>query len=264
MWHDSPPRGGRTPAKGRRMANLEGRSALVTGASQGIGRACALELARQGASLWLAARNQDALRAVADEIESAGGQARVTCLDLSSTQAIEEGLAPVLADGGVDVLVNNAGITDDGLFLRMKDEQWQRVIETNLTGTMRVTRALLRPMMKKRWGRIVLISSVVGQMGNPGQANYAASKAGMIGFGKALAREIASRGITVNSVAPGYIETAMTADLNDEQRQALLTVVPAGRMGTPEDVASAVSWLSSDGASYVTGHVLAVNGGMYT
>jgi len=246
------------------MANLEGRSALVTGASQGIGRACALDLAQQGASLWLAARNEDALRAVADEIESAGGKARVTRLDLADAQAIEDGLAPVLADGGVDVLVNNAGITDDGLFLRMKDEQWQRVIDTNLTGTMRVTRALLRPMMKKRWGRIVLISSVVGQMGNPGQSNYAAAKAGMMGFGKALAREIASRGITVNSVAPGYIETAMTADLNDGQREALLSAVPAGRMGTPEDVASAVSWLSSEGASYVTGHVLAVNGGMYT
>ena len=223
-----------------------------------------LYLTEQGASLWLAARNEDALRAVADEIQSVGGKARVTRLDLSDAQSIEDGLAPVLADGGVDVLVNNAGITDDGLFLRMKDEQWQRVIDTNLTGTMRVTRALLRPMMKKRWGRIVLISSVVGQMGNPGQSNYAAAKAGMMGFGKARAREIASRGITVNSVAPGYIETAMTAGLNDGQREALLTAVPAGRMGTPEDVASAVSWLSSEGASYVTGHVLAVNGGMYT
>lgn len=246
------------------MANLEGRSALVTGASQGIGRACALELARQGATVWLAARNEDALRAVADEIGSAGGQAHVTRLDLSDADAIAAGLAPVLEAGGVDVLVNNAGITDDGLFIRMKDEQWQRVLDTNLTGTMRVTRALLKPMMKKRWGRIVLITSVVGQMGNPGQSNYAAAKAGMMGFGKALAREIASRGITVNSVAPGYIETAMTAELNEGQREALLTSVPAGRMGTPEDVASAVTWLASEGAGYVTGHVLAVNGGMYT
>jgi 3-oxoacyl-[acyl-carrier protein] reductase len=246
------------------MANLEGRSALMTGASQGIGRACALELAGQGATVWLAARNEDALRAVADEIATAGGQAKVTRLDLSDADAIAEGLAPVLAEGGVDVLVNNAGITDDGLFVRMKDEQWQRVLDTNLTGTMRVTRTLLKPMMKKRWGRIVLITSVVGQMGNPGQSNYAAAKAGMMGFGKALAREIASRGITVNSVAPGYIETAMTAELNEGQREALLTSVPAGRMGTPEDVASAVSWLSSEGAGYVTGHVLAVKGGMYT
>ena len=250
--------------EGRKVANLEGRTALVTGASQGIGRACALELARQGAEVWLAARNEQALSGVADEIASAGGRARVTVLDLSSAEATETGLAPVLEAGGVDVLVNNAGITDDGLFMRMKDEQWQRVLDTNLTGTMRVTRTLLKPMMKKRWGRIVLVSSVVGQMGNPGQTNYAAAKAGLMGFGKALAREIASRGITVNSVAPGYIETAMTAELDDKQREALMSAVPAGRMGTPEDVASAVAWLASEGAGYVTGHVLAVNGGMYT
>ncbi len=245
------------------MPDFSGRSALVTGASKGIGRAIALQLASAGARVWLAARSEEGLRSTAEEIEGAGGQARVTTLDLSSPESIEAGLAPVVEDGGVEILVNNAGVTEDGLFLRMSDDSWQRVLDTNLGGSFRVTRTLLRPMMKKRWGRIVFISSVVGQTGNPGQANYAAAKAGLLGLTKALAREVGSRGITVNAIAPGYIETDMTAALNDDQREKLLSSVPLGRMGSSEDVASGVVYLASEGAGYVTGHVLNINGGMY-
>ena len=247
----------------RLVLDLSARTALVTGASQGIGRAAAEALARAGAKVWLASRNVEQLEGVASAIASAGGRALVTTIDVADTESVKKGLEPVLAGGGADILVNNAGVTDDGLFMRMGDEAWQRVLETNLTGAFRVTRALVRGMVKNRWGRVVNVSSVVGQAGNAGQVNYAASKAGLIGFTKALARELASRNVTVNAIAPGYVETAMTAELTDDQRQRLLAVVPAGRMGTPEDVAYAVLVLASEQASYVTGQVLNVNGGMY-
>lgn len=245
------------------MTQLSGRTALVTGASQGIGRAVAEALARAGARTWLAARGRDRLLEAAEAIRAAGGEAEVTQVDVGDPASIEAGLAPVLEAGGVDILVNNAGVTDDGVFLRMRDEQWARVIETNLTGTFRVTRALMRPMLKKRWGRVINVSSVVGQSGNPGQVNYASSKAGLLGFTKALAREVASRNITVNAIAPGYIETTMTGVLTDDQRAKLLATVPAARMGTPEDVAAGAVFLASEGAGYVTGQVLNINGGMY-
>jgi 3-oxoacyl-[acyl-carrier protein] reductase len=243
--------------------SLTGKTALITGASQGIGRATAEGLARAGAITWLAARNRERLMAVADGIRASGGQAEVLELDIADSGSVEAALEPLLGAGGADVLVNNAGITHDGLLLRMGDDQWDRVIQTNLGGTFRVTRTLLRAMMKKRWGRVINVSSVVAQSGNPGQANYAASKAGIEGFTRALAREVASRNITVNAVAPGYVETAMTAALTAEQKERLLAGVPAGRMGSSDDVAAAVLYLASEGASYVTGQVLHVNGGMY-
>jgi 3-oxoacyl-[acyl-carrier protein] reductase len=244
-------------------SSLNGKAALVTGASQGIGRAAAEALAAAGARTWLAARSADKLREAADAIREKGGQAEVLELDVADFASIDARLEPVIGAGGVEILVNNAGVTDDGLLLRMSDEQWDKVVDVNLGGTFRVTRALLRGMMKKRWGRIINVSSVVASSGNPGQANYAASKAGLEGFTRALAREVASRNVTVNAIAPGYVETAMTAKLTDEQKEKLLVTVPAGRMGTSEDIAAAVSFLASDGASYVTGQVLHVNGGMY-
>jgi 3-oxoacyl-[acyl-carrier protein] reductase len=243
--------------------SLSGKIALVTGASQGIGRAVAEALAGAGATTWLAARNAARLAEVADAIRAAGGRAETVELDVADAASIDVSLERVLAQGGVDVLVNNAGITHDGLLLRMSDEQFDSVVATNLGGSFRVTRALLRGMMKKRWGRVINVSSVVAQSGNPGQANYAASKSGLEGFTRALAREVASRNITVNAVAPGYVVTAMTDALTAEQKEKLLTIVPAGRMGTGEDIAHAVLYLASEGASYVTGQVLHVNGGMY-
>jgi 3-oxoacyl-[acyl-carrier protein] reductase len=246
------------------MANLQGRIALVTGASQGIGRACALELARAGATVALAARNHAKLAAVAAEIEAAGGQAAAFALDVSSEESIKAGAKAILAQfGKVEILVNNAGITRDGLMLRMKRADWDDVLGTNLTGAFLLTQALLSPMLKNRWGRIVNISSVVGRTGQAGQANYAASKAGLIGLTRSMAREFASRGITVNAVAPGYIETPMTAVLDDKQRELMMTVIPLGRPGTDQDIANAVAFLASDSASYITGHVLDVNGGMF-
>jgi len=243
--------------------SLEGKTALVTGASQGIGRATAVALARAGAVTWLAARSTAKLEEVAREIRYGGGTANVLALDIADAASIDARLEPVIAAGGADVVVNNAGITHDGLLLRMSDEQFDSVIDTNLGGTLRVTRALLRPMMKKRWGRIINVSSVVAQSGNPGQANYAASKSGLEGFTRALAREVASRNVTVNAIAPGYIVTAMTDALTAEQKEMLLAVVPAGRMGTGDDVAAAALFLASNEAAYVTGQVLHVNGGMY-
>jgi 3-oxoacyl-[acyl-carrier protein] reductase len=236
----------------------------VTGASQGIGRACALELARAGATVVLAARNQAKLADVAEEIASSGGQAAAFALDVSSEESIKEGAKAVLAQfGKVEVLVNNAGITRDGLMMAMKRPDWDDVLATNLTGAFLLTQALLRPMLKNRWGRIVYISSVVGRTGQAGQVNYAASKAGLIGLTRSLAREVASRGITVNAVAPGYIETPMTAVLDEKQRTAMMAAIPLGRPGTDAEIAQSVRFLASDAAAYITGHVLDVNGGMF-
>jgi 3-oxoacyl-[acyl-carrier protein] reductase len=246
------------------MSSLEGRTALITGASQGIGRACALTLAKAGARVALAARNEAKLTEVAAEIQAAGGTAEVFAIDIASEESIKAGAKAAIAQfGSVEILVNNAGITKDVLLLRMKRADWDGVIATNLTGTFLLTQALVSPMLKARWGRIVNISSVVGETGQAGQANYAASKAGLIGFTKSLARELASRGITANAVAPGYIETAMTAVLDQKQRDAMLARIPLGRAGSDQDLANAVRFLASDEAAYITGHVLDVNGGMY-
>jgi len=246
------------------MPPLEGKTALVTGASQGIGRACAIALARAGASVALAARNESKLNEVAAEITANGGAAKAFVLNVASEESIKTTAKAVLDHfGTVHILINNAGITKDTLLLRMKRSDWDDVINTNLTGTFLLTQALIGSMMKARWGRIINISSVVGETGQAGQANYAASKAGLIGFTKSLARELASRNITANAVAPGYIETAMTAVLDEKQRVAMLSQVPLGRAGTDEDIANAVRFLASDEAAYITGHVLDVNGGMF-
>ena len=246
------------------MFRLDGKTALVTGASQGIGRGVALLLARQGARVVVAARSLDKLETLAQEIAAAGGQALPLALDLSQPAEVPPRLAALPAEWAeVDVLVNNAGVTADGLFARMSLEQWERVLTTNLTGAFATSRELIRGMMRRRWGRIVNVSSVVGLMGNPGQANYAASKAGLIGFTKALARELGSRNITVNVVAPGYIVTAMTEALPEKGRQELEAVIALRRLGTVEDVAAAVLYLASEEAGYVTGTVLNVSGGMY-
>ena len=246
------------------MASLEGRTALVTGASQGIGRACALALAGAGARVALAARNEAKLAEVATEIAASGGTAQAFAIDIASEESIKAGAKAAIAHfGSIEILVNNAGVTKDTLLLRMKRADWDSEIATNLTGTFLLTQALVSPMLKARWGRIINISSVVGETGQAGQANYAASKAGLIGFTKSLARELASRGITANAVAPGYIETAMTAVLDEKQREAMLTQIPLARAGTDQDIANAVRFLASDEAAYITGHVLDVNGGMY-
>ena len=248
----------------RDMANLQGRIALVTGASQGIGRACALELARAGATMVVTDINEVKLAQVAAEIEAAGGQAAAFRLDVSSQESIEAGAKAILDRfGKVEVLVNNAGITRDNLMMSMKRAEWDLVLAINLTGPFLLTQALLRPMIKNRWGRIVNMASVVGRAGQAGQVNYAASKAGLIGLTKSLAREVASRGITVNAVAPGYIETPMTAVLDEKVSAAMLTQIPLGRRGTDRDVAQAVAFLASEEAAYITGHVLDVNGGMF-
>ena len=246
------------------MSTLAGRIALITGASQGIGRACALELARAGASVALAARNSDKLAEVAAEIAAAGGTAHPFVLDVSSEESIKECAKAVIAHfGGVHILVNNAGITRDILALRMKKKDWDDVLTTNLTGAFLLTQAVMSTMVKNRWGRILNITSVVGETGQAGQANYAASKAGLIGLTKSLARELASRSITVNAIAPGYIETAMTAILTDDQKTAMTQHIPLGRVGTDTDIAHAVAFLASEEASYITGHTLDVNGGMH-
>jgi 3-oxoacyl-[acyl-carrier protein] reductase len=246
------------------MANLDGRTALVTGASQGIGRACALELARSGATVALAARNESKLAEAASEIAAAGGKAEVFALDVASEDSIKSGAKAILEKlGKVEVLVNNAGITRDGLVLRMKRPDWDDVLATNLTGAFLLTQALLSQMTRNRWGRIVNITSVVGETGQAGQVNYAASKAGLIGMTRALAREVGSRNITVNAVAPGYIETPMTAVLDQKLRDAMLAGIPLGRAGTDAEIAQCVAFLASDAAAYITGHVLDVNGGMF-
>jgi 3-oxoacyl-[acyl-carrier protein] reductase len=246
------------------MSSLQGKTALVTGASQGIGRACAIELVKAGARVALAARNETKLAEVAEEIAANGGNAEVFAMDLASEDSIKAGAKAALGHfGSIEILVNNAGVTKDTLLLRMKRADWDSVIATNLTGTFLLTQAIVSSMLKARWGRIINISSVVGETGQAGQANYAASKAGLIGFTKSLARELASRGITANAVAPGYIETAMTAVLDEKQREAMLGHIPLGRAGTDQDIAHAVRFLASDEAGYITGHVLDVNGGMY-
>jgi 3-oxoacyl-[acyl-carrier protein] reductase len=246
------------------MASLEGKTALVTGASQGIGRACALELAKAGARIALAARNESKLADVAAEITAAGGAAHVFAIDVASEDSIKAGAKAAIAHfGSIDILVNNAGITKDTLLLRMKRADWDSVIQTNLTGQFLMTQAVVGSMLKARWGRIINMSSIVGETGQAGQANYAASKAGLIGFTKALARELASRNITVNAVAPGYIETAMTGVLEEKQLEAMLAQIPLGRAGTEQDVAHAVRFLASEEAAYITGHTLDVNGGMH-
>ena len=246
------------------MSTLAGRIALVTGASQGIGRACALELARRGATVALAARNLDKLNEVAGAITQAGGTAHTFALDVASEESIRDGAKSAIAHfGAVHILVNNAGITRDILAMRMKRKDWDDVLTTNLTGAFLMTQVLMPQMVKNRWGRIINITSVVGETGQAGQANYAASKAGLIGLTKSLARELASRSITVNAVAPGYIETAMTSVLTDEQKTAMTQHIPLGRVGTDADIAHAVAFLASEEAAYITGHTLDVNGGMF-
>jgi 3-oxoacyl-[acyl-carrier protein] reductase len=246
------------------MENLQGKTAFVSGASQGIGRACALALAKMGARIALAARNEAKLEAVAAEIEAAGGQAKPFLMDVSDEASIKAAAKAAIAHfGTVEILVNNAGITRDTLLLRMKRADWDAVMTTNLTGAFLLTQALLNSMLRARWGRIINVSSVVGRTGQAGQANYAASKAGLIGLTRSMAREVASRSVTVNAVAPGYIETAMTSVLEDKQREALLSHIPLGRSGTDEEVAHAVAFLASPQAGYITGHVLDINGGLF-
>jgi len=242
------------------MFDLSGKTALVTGASGGIGGAIARALHSQGASVALSGTRIEPLESLAKEL---GDRAFVTPCDLSDRAAVTALPAQVIeAMGGLDILVNNAGVTKDNIFMRMKDEEWDQVLEINLTSTMQLMRAVMRPMMKARWGRIINISSIVGVTGNPGQANYAASKAGVIGMGKSVAQEVASRGITVNAIAPGFITTAMTDKLSDAQKAALLAGVPMGRMGTVYEIAAAAVYLATPEAGYVTGQTLHVNGGM--
>jgi 3-oxoacyl-[acyl-carrier protein] reductase len=246
------------------MFRLDDKTALVTGASQGIGEAVARRLAAQGARVVLAARNEDKLRRLAAEIDAGGGCARPLVLDVSQPETFAERLKSLPQDfAAVDILVNNAGITADNLLARMSLDDWERVLRTNLTGAFALTKEVVRGMMKKRWGRVINVSSVVGLMGNAGQANYAAAKAGLIGFTKSLAREIGSRNITVNAVAPGYIETAMTDRLPEAARAELTGAIALKRLGTVDDVAGSVLYLASEEAGYVTGHTLNVSGGLY-
>jgi 3-oxoacyl-[acyl-carrier protein] reductase len=240
------------------------RVAMVTGASRGIGRACALELARAGVKVALAARQVEKLEAVAGEIRAAGGEAFVVAIDLGEHASIKEATGKVAKEfGRIDILVNNAGVTKDGLALRMKPDDWNMVLQTNLTGAFYCIQQVISPMMRERWGRIVNISSVVGEAGNAGQANYVASKAGLIGLTKSLAQELGSRNITVNAVAPGFIETDMTHVLKEEQKVRITQGIPLGRIGRPEEVAAAVRFLCGEEAGYITGNVIDVNGGMY-
>ncbi|HEV8118148.1 MAG TPA: 3-oxoacyl-[acyl-carrier-protein] reductase [Thermoanaerobaculia bacterium] len=246
------------------MNRFAGRVALVTGASRGIGEAIARRLAAEGATVIAAARTAEALEKVVGAIVEAGGKASAVPLDLADPASVDAGVKSVLAaHGQVDILVNNAGVTEDNLLLRMSKDSWDRVLGTNLTGVFLLTQAVVKAMLKKRYGRIVSVTSVVGLMGNAGQANYAASKAGLVGFTKSLARELASRNITCNAVAPGFIATAMTEKMTEEARQSLSGQIPLGRLGSADDVAGAVAFLASDEASYVTGTVLNVSGGLY-
>jgi 3-oxoacyl-[acyl-carrier protein] reductase len=243
---------------------MQNRIAFVSGASRGIGRACALALAQAGARVVVTARRLENVEPVAREIRNAGGQAFTVAMDLSAADSIRSAFATAARElGRIDILVNNAGITKDGLALRMKQEDWESVLATNLSGAFLATQQVLLAMMRERWGRIINITSVVGEAGNAGQSNYAASKAGLIGLTKSLAQEMASRGITVNAVAPGFIETDMTQGLDPAVKERTLAAIPLKRFGQPGDVAAAVRFLASDEAGYITGHVLKVNGGMY-
>jgi len=243
---------------------LEGRVAFVTGAAQGIGRAIALTLAEDGAALALGDLNLEKLEATAREVESLGRKALALHLDVSSSDSVQAAVTKVLETWGkIEILVNNAGITKDNLILRMKREDWDAVLSVNLSGAFHCIRTVLPGMVKQRYGRIVNIASVVAQSGNPGQANYIASKAGVIGLTKAVASEVGSRNITVNAIAPGFIATAMTEKLPEAVRERMLTLIPLGRMGTDRDVAGGVRFLVSEEAGYITGHVLNINGGMY-
>ena len=243
--------------------SLSGRVAFVTGASQGIGQACALELANHGAAVALAARNQERLNQLVQQITASGGKAAAFCLDVTDEEQIKTTFKAAIAHfGKIDILVNNAGITHDQLVMRMKRADWDAVLNTNLTSAYLCTQQVIGPMLKQRWGRIVNVTSIFGQMGQAGQANYASSKAGLIGLTMAVARELASRNITCNAVAPGFIDTAMTSGLADDLKQNAVKLIPLGRVGTPQDVAHAVAFLASEESSYITGHVLNVNGGM--
>ena len=242
------------------MFDLTGKTALVTGASGGIGGDIARTLHARGATVTLSGTRAEALEVLKAEL---GDRAHIAVCNLSDMAQVDD--LPKVAEGlmgGIDILVSNAGITRDNLFMRMKDDEWDQVIRVNLTATFHLSRAVLRPMMKKRWGRIISITSVVGVTGNPGQGNYAATKAGLIGMSKSLAQEVASRNITVNCVAPGFIKSPMTDVLNDQQREAIMGKIPAGRLGTGRDIAAAVAYLASEEASYVTGQTLHINGGM--
>jgi 3-oxoacyl-[acyl-carrier protein] reductase len=244
--------------------SLENRVAVVTGASRGIGRAIAMKLSQGGAAVVVTATSEAGAKKTADEITAAGGRALAVKVDVSVTAEVEALFKEaVAAFGKVDILVNNAGITKDGLLLRMKESDWDAVLDVNLKGAFTCTREAAKLMSKARFGRIVNVASVVGEMGNPGQANYCASKAGMIGLTKSVARELARRNVTVNAVTPGFIETDMTEELSEKQKESLQEQIPLGRLGSADDIASAVLFLVSEGGSYITGHVLSVNGGMY-
>jgi len=243
--------------------NINGQTALITGAGRGIGKTIAVKLAESGSDIAIADMNpvsDDVLR----EIEKNGTKCLAYQLDVTDVEAVDSVVKKIIDEtGGIHILVNNAGITQDNLFIRMKPEQWSQVIDVNLNGVFHVTKAVIRTMVKQHSGRIINISSVVGFSGNPGQVNYSSSKSGLIGFTKSLSREVGTRGITVNAVAPGFINTAMTQALNESQQQAILSQIPLGRMGEAEDIANAVAFLASEEASYITGTVLHVNGGMY-
>jgi 3-oxoacyl-[acyl-carrier protein] reductase len=243
--------------------SLGGRVALITGASQGIGRACALSLAQAGATVAVAARNQEKLNELVKEVEASSGKAAAFALDVSEEEQVKSVVKAALAQfGKIDILVNNAGITRDQLVMRMRRADWDAVMNTNLTSAYLCTQQVMGSMLKQRWGRIINVTSVFGQTGQAGQANYASSKAGLIGLTMAIAREVGSRNITCNAVAPGFIETDMTSSLGEDFKQNAVKMIPLGRVGTPDDVAHAVRFLASEDASYITGHVLNVNGGM--
>lgn len=241
--------------------SLEGKLALVTGASRGIGKAIALQLAELGATVVGTATSEGGAAKISDYL---GDNGRGLVLNVTETESIDALFATLKSDfGAVDILVNNAGITRDNLMMRMKDDEWQDILDTNLTSVFRLSKAVMRGMMKARCGRVINIGSVVGSMGNAGQVNYSAAKAGLLGFTKSMAREVASRGITVNAIAPGFIDTDMTNELTQEQKEGIFSQVPANRLGLPEEIASAVAFLASDKAAYITGETLHVNGGMY-
>ena len=243
--------------------NLEGQTALITGAGRGIGKTIALKLAECGADIVLADMNPQ-VSEVLLEVESLGRKCLIFEIDVTDFDAIDAMVKKIIEEvGSIHILVNNAGITQDNLFMRMKPEQWAKVIDVNLNGVFNVTKAVIRPMVKQRMGKIINISSVVGFTGNPGQVNYSSTKSALVGFTKSLAREVGARGVTVNAVAPGFIDTAMTQALNESQQELILKQIPLGRMGGPADIANAVSFLVSEDASYITGTILHVNGGMY-